>query len=103
MLFSRFVLLASVGFLTLLISQQADASLMVTVGNINNAADDTGYGAVGYEYQISATEVTNSEYATFLNAVAATDTYSLYNSDMSWVRGGISRTGPSGKCGVWRE
>ncbi len=47
MLFSRFVLLASVGFLTLLISQQTDASVMVTVGNINNAADDTGYGAVG--------------------------------------------------------
>ena len=96
MLFSRFVLLASVGFLTLLISQQADASLMVTVGNINNADDDTGYGAVDYEYRISATEVTNSEYATFLNAVAATDTYGLYNSEMSGTYGGISRTGPSG-------
>ena len=96
MLFSRFVLLASVGFLTLLISQQTDASVMVTVGNINNAADDTGYGAVGYEYRISATEVTNSEYAAFLNAVAATDTYGLYNSEMSGTYGGISRTGPSG-------
>ena len=95
MLFSRFVLLASVGFLTLLISQQADASLMVTVGNINNADDDTGYGAVDYEYRISATEVTNSEYATFLNAVAATDTYGLYNSAMSGTHGGISQNGSS--------
>ncbi len=96
MLFSRFVLLASVGFFTLLISQQADASLMVTVGNINNEDDDTGYGAVDYEYRISATEVTNSEYATFLNAVAATDTYSLYNSSMSGTYGGISQNGPAG-------
>ncbi len=96
MLFSRFVLLASVGFFTLLISQQADASLMVTVGNINNEDDDTGYGAVDYEYRISATEVTNSEYATFLNAVAATDTYSLYDSEMSGTYGGISQNGSSG-------
>ena len=96
MLFSRFVLLASVGFLTLLISQQADASLMVTVGNINNAADDTGYGAVGYEYRISATEVTNSEYAAFLNAVAGTDTYSLYKSSMSDSSVGISQNGSPG-------
>ena len=96
MLFSRFVLLASVGFFTLLISQQADASLMVTVGNINNDDDDTGYGAVGYEYQISATEVTNSEYAAFLNAVAATDTYSLYKSSMSDSSVGISQNGSPG-------
>ncbi|MCP4191295.1 MAG: formylglycine-generating enzyme family protein [Planctomycetaceae bacterium] len=96
MLFSRFFLLASVGFFTLLIIQQADASVMVTVGNINNEDDDTGYGAVDYEYRISATEVTNSEYATFLNAVAATDTYSLYNSFMSGTYGGISQNGSSG-------
>ncbi|MDG2383221.1 MAG: SUMF1/EgtB/PvdO family nonheme iron enzyme [Pirellulaceae bacterium] len=96
MLFSRFVLLASVGFFTLLISQQTDASVMVTVGNINNAADDTGYGAVGYEYRISATEVTNSEYAAFLNAVAGTDTYSLYKSSMSDSSVGISQNGSPG-------
>ncbi|MCP4081641.1 MAG: SUMF1/EgtB/PvdO family nonheme iron enzyme, partial [Planctomycetaceae bacterium] len=65
-------------------------------GNINNEDDDTGYGAVDYEYRISATEVTNSEYATFLNAVAATDTYSLYDSEMSGTYGGISQNGSSG-------
>ncbi|MCP4190797.1 MAG: formylglycine-generating enzyme family protein, partial [Planctomycetaceae bacterium] len=59
-------------------------------------ADDTGYGAVGYEYRISATEVTNSEYAAFLNAVAATDTYSLYKSSMSDSSVGISQNGSPG-------
>ena len=36
----------------------------VTIGNAGNAADGTtGYGAVGYAYQISATEVTIAEFA----------------------------------------
>ena len=30
----------------------------VPVGNVGNAADDTGYGAVGYEYAIGKYEVT---------------------------------------------
>ena len=35
----------------------------VTIGNAGNAADGTtGYGAVGYNYQISATEVTIAEF-----------------------------------------
>ena len=41
---------------------------MVTIGNAGNAADTTGYGAVGYTYQISKYEVTGAEFAT---AVAA--------------------------------
>ncbi len=69
---------------------------MVTVGDIGNAADDTGRGSVAYEYQISATEVTNAEYAVFLNAVAATDTHGLYNTNMADVYGGITRSGSSG-------
>jgi formylglycine-generating enzyme required for sulfatase activity len=35
---------------------------MVTIGDAGNAADSTGYGAVGYSYQISATEVTIAEF-----------------------------------------
>jgi len=61
----------------------------VTVGNAGNIADTevmsdgtTGYGSVGYEYQIGKYEVTAGQYTEFLNAVAATDTYGLYNSDM---------------------
>jgi len=68
-----------------------------TVGNAGNAADTTGYGAVSYEYRISKTEVTNAQYAEFLNAVASTDTYNLYNIRMSRdIRGGITRSGSSG-------
>ncbi len=54
----------------------------VTVGNAGNTADGTGYGAVGYEYNIGKYEVTAGQYAEFLNAVAATDTYGLYNPSM---------------------
>lgn len=67
----------------------------VTVGNAGNAADpSTGYGAVGYEYQIGKYEVTNAQYAEFLNAKAATDSYSLYNANMASY--GITRSGSSG-------
>ena len=64
------------------------------IGNAGNAADDTGYGAVDYEYSIATTEVTTAQYVEFLNAVAATDTHGLYNSDMgsSSYYSGISRT-----------
>ena len=34
----------------------------VTIGNAGNAADTTGYGAVGYTYRISETEVTIAEF-----------------------------------------
>ena len=34
----------------------------VTIGNAGNAADTTGYGAVGYTYQISQYEVTGAEF-----------------------------------------
>ena len=69
-----------------------------TVGNAGNAADPTtGYGAVGYEYRIGTYEVTNSQYAAFLNAVAASDPNGLYNSLMgSNPRGGITRSGSAG-------
>jgi formylglycine-generating enzyme len=69
----------------------------VPVGNVGNANDTTGYGAVGYSYNIGKFEVTNAQYMAFLNAVAATDTFGLYNTNMSLdVGGGITRTGGSG-------
>lgn len=55
----------------------------VHVGYIGNPSDSTGYGSVGYEYWIGKYEVTLNQYAGFLNAVAATDTYSLYNPNMA--------------------
>jgi formylglycine-generating enzyme required for sulfatase activity len=73
---------------------------MVTVGNPGNANDPegTGNGQVDYSYQIGKYDVTIGQYTDFLNAVAKTDTYSLYNASMEtdlWVAG-ISRAGLSG-------
>ena len=72
------------------------AGVMVTVGDPGNAADVSGFGAVNYTFNISATEVTNSEYAAFLNAVAATDPNFLYETGMAGATGGITRTGGPG-------
>jgi sulfatase modifying factor 1 len=73
----------------------------VTVGDPGNEADTTGSpnpaGAVADSFQIMKFEFTNQQYADFLNSVAATDTYSLYSTNMgSNVRGGITRSGSSG-------
>ncbi|MDR1284508.1 MAG: formylglycine-generating enzyme family protein [Opitutaceae bacterium] len=73
-----------------------DPTLMVKVGDAGNAADGTGYGAVSYEYQIGKYEVTNAQYAAFLNAVDSTgaNTLALYNSNMnSNAYGGITWSG----------
>ena len=54
----------------------------VPVGDPGNAADKRsigGSGAVSYTYNIGKYEVTAGQYTAFLNAVAATDTYGLYN------------------------
>ncbi len=70
----------------------------VTVGDLGNA-DDTqgdGYGGVDYEYRIGKYEVTNAQYAEFLNAVAASDPHGLYNTGMAGGFGGITRSGSSG-------
>jgi formylglycine-generating enzyme required for sulfatase activity len=72
-------------------------SNFVTVGDIDNDADtggNIGKGSVSYIYSIQKYTVTNSEYAEFLNAVAATDDYDLYHMDEDRV--GIIRSGSSG-------
>jgi formylglycine-generating enzyme required for sulfatase activity len=70
----------------------------VTVGNAGNAADTTGYGAVGYNYAIGKYETTIAQYTVFLNAVAKSDPYGLYNPLMGTDpnSAGISRTGSLG-------
>lgn len=65
--------------------------------DINNAADTSGFGSVSYIYNVSKYEITNTEYVEFLNAIAATDSYVLYDTRMSSdARGGITRSGTSG-------
>ena len=44
---------------------------LVTIGNAGNAADSTGYGAVGYEYRIGKYEVTNAQWNAFTTAAGA--------------------------------
>ena len=87
-----------VGFMVVLgATAQAVTLDWVTVGNAPNAPDDTTYGAVAYEYRMSTCETTAGQYTEFLNAVAATDTYGLYNTGMAGTYGcGIVRSGSSG-------
>ncbi len=58
----------------------------VPVGDVGNPNDPVAaqnlYGGVSYAYNIGTTEVTVGQYTAFLNAVAATDTYLLYNTRM---------------------
>jgi len=58
------------------------ALTLVSIGDANSN-DDTGYGGVNYGYYIGKYEITYSQYCEFLNAVAATDSHSLYNENMS--------------------
>ena len=73
----------------------------VTVGGAGNACDvqPVGcFGAVATRYRISKTEVTNTRYAEFLNAVAATAPNLLYHPGraMDENSGGIVRSGSTG-------
>jgi len=64
----------------------------VAIGDPGNAAQSAanrthafggdGYGAVDYTYRIARDETTIAQYTALLNAVAATDTYNLYNPNM---------------------
>ncbi|MBN1363581.1 MAG: SUMF1/EgtB/PvdO family nonheme iron enzyme [Syntrophaceae bacterium] len=45
----------------------------VTIGNAGNAADSTGYGAVGYDYQIGTYEITASQWSTINTAAGIGD------------------------------
>lgn len=63
-----------------------------------NGQDPSPRGAVAYEYQIGKYEITIGQYTTFLNAVAKSDPYGLYNTKMATDlnRAGIARSGSSG-------
>ena len=92
----------SIFFCGALLAFVADASAVTItwtpVGNPGNANDSTGYGAVAYNYSIDKYDVTVGQYTAFLNSVAATDTYSLYNPSMATDLNiaGISRSGSPG-------
>jgi len=74
------------------------------IGDINNAPDPRnmdnvpGIGSVSYVYDIASTAVTLNQYTEFLNAVAKTDSYGLYNTNMATElnSAGIARVGENG-------
>jgi formylglycine-generating enzyme required for sulfatase activity len=66
----------------------------VPVGNAGNTADSTGYGSVGYAYNIGKYEVTNAQYADFLNAKGGSNSNGIYNASMASY--GITQGGAAG-------
>jgi sulfatase modifying factor 1 len=71
----------------------------VPIGDIGNPSDPaSARGAVNNAYNIGKYEVTVGQYTEFLNAVAATDTYALYNTRMASDLNiaGIAQSGISG-------
>ncbi len=76
----------------------------VFVGDPGNAADTpssncvaANCGSVGYEYSVAKYEVTNAQYAEFLNAKAQDDPLGLYDTNMgAQAQGGITRSGSPG-------
>lgn len=96
----KHVALLAVGLIGLAFSSLSAQSITidtVLVGNAGNLNDSTGFGGVSCDYHIGTTPVTNAQYTSFLNAVAASDPHGLWNSSMgSSVHGGISRSGSDG-------
>lgn len=70
----------------------------VEVGDPGNPSDFAGYGAVDYSFSIGKYEVTINQYCEFLNAVAQSDPYGLYDTRMgtNLNTAGIGRSGTSG-------
>ena len=68
------------------------------MGDPGNVANTDGYGSVAYAYQIGEYDVTVGQYVQFLNAVAKTDTYGVYNSGMAgdYPTISITQSGSSG-------
>ena len=70
---------------------------MRTINNAGNANSAAGMGAVPYVFQIGTTEVTNTQYAEFLNTVGRSNTNSIYNANMGAnTLGGIVQSGTTG-------
>jgi formylglycine-generating enzyme len=96
----HFVTVAAFASVTALSAPSALGQITIStvpIGNPGNAPDPaTGRGSVAYTYNIGSTEVTNAQFASFLNAVAATDTHGLYTQDGFFSPATIIRSGSSG-------
>ena len=104
----RFVLVSMMGPLMGLMAAVSPAPAVtmdwVIVGDAGNACDrqdfETCLGGVNYAYRISKYEVTNAQYAEFLNEKAASDPLGLYNgapgTPVFLAPSGIARSGEEG-------
>ena len=97
------ILILAASFVSMVEVDNASAKITIAtvpVGNAGNAPDPaTGsvYGEVDYNYNIGKYDVTLGQYTAFLNAVAATDTYGVYNPQMATTfSSGITQSGSSG-------
>jgi len=95
------LLAATAGFVLLGLRIAAQAAITIDTVGVSDAgnAPDTryttsGHGAVDYNYNVGKYEVTAAQYTAFLNAVAKSDTYSLYHTN-TW--------GVSYACGIQRS
>jgi formylglycine-generating enzyme required for sulfatase activity len=94
--------------LSLLVVSRAPAVTMAwtPIGNPGNACDRQAvtvcYGTVGYSYSIGTYEVTNAQYAEFLNAKAKSDPLGLYHVDMG-IPGNSAPDGWGGFGGIVRS
>jgi formylglycine-generating enzyme required for sulfatase activity len=96
-----FALVCALGLLTASrAAAQAITIATVPVGNPGNPnlSYGTPMGEVDYNYSIGKYDVTVSQYAAFLNTVAASDPYHLYNHNMGTDLNclAIARSGSSG-------
>ncbi len=102
MFLKSFISVAALAAVTGLGASVASAQVTIdftTVGNAGNPGDPNafGRGGVAYEFRIARFEVTNAQYAAFLNVVAASDPNGLFNPSMGTdPRGGITRSGTDG-------
>ena len=77
-------------FASLILMTPVHAVVSIDYVNVGNA----GNGSVAYSYRIGKYEVTNAQYAEFLNAKAGEDPNSLYSPNMPAY--GITRNGSTG-------
>lgn len=88
------------GVVAVVITSSAHAEVVfdwVTVGNPGNAADVNGRGSVEYAYHISKHEVTNAQFAEYLNKVATASPSGFYlQGSENFATHGITVTFSSG-------
>jgi hypothetical protein len=80
----------------------AGSMQFVNVTHPGNAPDVTGFGSVDYKYRIGTCEVTNYDYTAFLNSVASSDPYGLYDPRMATTAMGYTAIIRSGESGSYR-